>query len=344
MKYRSLLWQMFVMFVALVAMNAGARADQPLKIRQGWGVTTTFAPMIFSAPKTVGLKHYGKSYVVEPMHFVGSSPELTAIASGDVDIITIAFSTFPLAVENAHLTDLRIVADGFQDGVDDYLSQPYVVLKSSNIKSIEDLKGKVVAINVIGGAVDIAARAMLARAGLVAGKDYTIIEGPFPTLPAVLYERKAALISDVPPFIYNPEFEAKTRPLFTMKDAMGRSQLIMLAARKSFLEKHRAALADFFEDLVIGTRWMEDPAHRKQAIDVAAHFAKVPAKRFASYYLTKKDEYRDPDCLPDISALQRNINTEQKLGFIKEPLDVRKYVDLSFVRQAVARLKRGQDK
>lgn len=340
MKYRNLLWLALVAFATAVAMNTAASADPPLKIRQGWGVTTTFAPMIFSAPKTVGLKHYGESYVVEPMHFVGSSPELTAIASGDVDVITIAFSTFPLAIENAHLTDLRIVADGFQDGVDDYLSQPYVVLKDSSIKSIKDLKGKVVAINVIGGAVDIAARAMLAKHGLKAGKDYAIIEGAFPTLPAMLYEGKASLISDVPPFIYNPEFEAKTRTLFTMKDAMGRSQLIMLAARKGFLEKHRAALNDFFEDLVIGTRWMEDPAHRKQAIEVAANFAKVPAERFASYYLTKRDEYRDPNCLPDIAALQRNIDTELKLGFIKAPLDVSKYVDLSFVGQAVARLKK----
>jgi len=307
---------------AAMGVEGVACADEPLHIRQGWGVSTTFAPLIFTEPSI--LRHYGKSYVVEPMHFTGSSPELTALAAGELDIITIAFSTFPIAVQNANLTDLRIVADGFQDGP---------------IKRLEDLKSKVIGINVMGGAVDIAARAMLKEKGLEAGKDYTIIEAPFPTLPAMLYQGKVDLASSVPPFIYSPELEARTRTLFTMTDAMGLSQIIMLAARAAFLEKHRAQLDDFFEDLVRGTRWMENPANRSAAITLAARFAKEPESRLDSYYVTKRDEYRDPDCLPNIDALQRNIDTERKLGFLKSDFDVRKYVDLSFVKRAAERLK-----
>jgi sulfonate transport system substrate-binding protein len=323
---------------SVTAAHIAARAAEPLHIRQGWGVTTTFAPMIFTEPGI--LRHYGKSYVVDPIRFTGSSPELTALAAGEVDIITIAFSTFPFAVQNAQLTDLRIVADGFQDGVDGFLSQPYMVRKDDAITTVKDLKGKVIGINVIGGAVDIAARAMLKQGGLEAGKDYTIIEAPFATLPAMLDQKKVDLMSTVPPFIYSPELEARTRTLFTMKDAMGASQLIMLAARAGFLEKHRAALDDFFEDLVRGTRWMENPGNRTQAIALAARFAKEPPERIAGYYLTKRDEYRDPDCLPNIDALQRNIDTERRLGFLKSEFDVKKYVELSFVKRAAERLKK----
>ena len=332
-------WLLLALLAGAAAMGVEgvACADEPLHIRQGWGVSTTFAPLIFTEPSI--LRHYGKSYVVEPVHFTGSSPELTALAAGELDIITIAFSTFPIAVQNANLTDLRIVADGFQDGVDGYLSQPYFVFKDGPIKRLEDLKGKVIGINVMGGAVDIAARTMLKEKGLEAGKDYTIIEAPFPTLPAMLYQGKVDLASSVPPFIYSPELEARTRTLFTMKDAMGPSQIIMLAARAAFLEKHRAQLDDFFEDLVRGTRWMENPANRSAAITLAARFAKEPESRLDSYYVTKRDEYRDPDCLPNIDALQRNIDTERKLGFLKSDFDVRKYVDLSFVKRAAERLK-----
>ena len=35
----------------------------------------------------------------------------------------------------------------------------------------------------------------------------------------------------------------------------------------------------------------------------------------------------------------RNINTTHELGFIKAPLDVKKYSDLSLVQEAAKRLK-----
>lgn len=322
---------------AVMGLFTRALAAEPLKIRQGWAVpTATMSPMIFTDPQI--LRHYGKSYVVEPVHFVGTSPELTALATGDVDIVTISYSTLPLAVENAHIDDLRVIADGEQDGVRGYFSSPYLVRNDSAIKSVADLKGKVIGVNAIGDAVDIAARAMLLRDHLIAQRDYSIIEGAFPTLGPMLLQDKVQLIGDVPPFIYAPQLQKATHTLFRMRDAVGPSQLIMLAAREGFLQKNKAALDDFFEDLVRGTRWMLDPTHRKQALAVAARFAKMPPDRLGDYYLTKNDRYRDPNCLPDVGALQHNIDTERKLGFIKADLDVRPYVDTSFVERAVKRL------
>ena len=322
----------------VIGFGARTLAAEPLKIRQGWAVpTATMSPMIFTDPKM--LRHYGQSYIVEPIHFAGTSPELTAIATGDVDIVTISYSTLPLAVQNARIDDLRVVADGEQDGVHGYFSSPYLVRNDSGIKSVDDLKGKVIAVNALGDAVDIAARAMFLQHGLVAQRNYSIVEGTFPVLGSMLLDGKVQLIGDVPPFIYEPKLQNATHTLFTMKDAVGASQLIMLAARESFLRKNRAALDDFFEDLVRGTRWMLDPANRTQALAVAAGFAKVPPERLGDYYLTKEDRYRDPDCLPNVAALQHNVDAQRKLGFLKAEFDVRKYVDTSFVERAAKHLK-----
>jgi sulfonate transport system substrate-binding protein len=123
-----------------------------------------------------------------------------------------------------------------------------------------------------------------------------------------------------------------------MKQAMGRSQMIMLAARTGFLAKNHAALDDFFEDLLRGIHWMLDPANRTQAIALAARAAKLPPERLAQFYLTAKDYYRDPDGLPDLAALQRTIDTQRKLGFLKTNFDAAKYVDLSFVKRAERRI------
>ena len=99
-------------FLAL-ALNA-ASAD-PLKIRAGWSNTpTAMAPIIFSKPEL--LKHYGKSYTMEPVRFAGSAPEITALATGDLDIATLAASSFASAIENARMTDIRVIGDENQDG------------------------------------------------------------------------------------------------------------------------------------------------------------------------------------------------------------------------------------
>ena len=47
----------------------------------------------------------------------------------------------------------------------------------------------------------------------------------------------------------------------------------------------------------------------------------------------------DPAGRPDVAALQANITQTNKLGFIPQPMDVPKFVDLSFVDAANARLK-----
>jgi NitT/TauT family transport system substrate-binding protein len=65
---------------------------------------------------------------------------------------------------------------------------------------------------------------------------------------------------------------------------------------------------------------------------------KAPPERFG-WLFTKQDYYRNPDMLPDINALQSNIKTTHDLGFIKAPLDVTKYTDLSLVQEAAKRLK-----
>ena len=155
----------------------------------------------------------------------------------------------------------------------------------------------------------------------------------------MLLEGKADIVSMVTPFLYAPAVQAGARTLFTMKDGMGTSQMIVLVARAGDLAKHRKAYDDFFEDMVRGFHWMLDPANRDAAIAFASGAAKQPASLFTPYYLTRKDQYRDPDGIPDLAALQNNIDTQVKFGFLKHSIDVKKYADLSFIKRAAHRFK-----
>jgi ABC-type nitrate/sulfonate/bicarbonate transport system substrate-binding protein len=105
--------------VSLCAIGlAGAVRAAPLQIREAWVAPGNWSS-IWLAKKDLA-RHFGQSYELNPVHFVGTPPMITALANNEIEIANLAYSTLGIAIENAGLNDMRVVADEFQDGVDDY--------------------------------------------------------------------------------------------------------------------------------------------------------------------------------------------------------------------------------
>jgi sulfonate transport system substrate-binding protein len=283
-------------------------------------------------------KHMGKSYTLETSRFQGTPQMITAIANNELEISNLAYSSLAIAIENAGLDDIKVIADEFQDGVPGYYSSQYYVRKDSGITKVEDLKGKVVGTNGAGSAVDVAIRAMLKKHGLEDKRDYTMLEAPLPAMAAMLLEKKADLIPAVLPFSLNPKLKEEGKVLFEQREVLGVTQMISWNARKSFIDKNRAAMVDFMEDMLRITRWYTDPANHDEVAKIASNVTKAPPERFG-WLFTKQDTYRDPNLLPNMDALQRNVDTTRDLGFVKKKIDISKYADLSLVKEAAKRLK-----
>jgi len=81
-----------------------------------------------------------------------------------------------------------------------------------------------------------------------------------------------------------------------------------------------------------------DPANQKAAAEIASRVTKQPVERFG-WLFTDKDYYRDPNMIPDLTALQKNIDMTKDLGFVRASLDIKKYTDLSITEEAAKRLK-----
>jgi ABC-type nitrate/sulfonate/bicarbonate transport system substrate-binding protein len=321
---------------ALLCVSAAWSAE-PVKIRLSWiAPVTNWAPMLLEKKELA--RHLGKSYALEPVRYVGTPQMITALASGELEIANLAFSTLPIAIQNAGLDDLRVIADELQDGVGDYYSQEYMVLADGPIKKIEDLKGKVVATVAAGAAVDVAIRTMLRRHGLEDKRDYAMVEAPLPTMRAMLADRKADLVPVVLPFALDPELRRVAHPLFLNRDVVGVTQLLVWAARQSFIDKNRAAMIDFMEDTLRITRWFLDPANRNEVMAIAGRVTKQPPERF-DWAFTKRDYYHAPDMRPNLDALQKNVAMMKELGFVKIDIDVKKHADLSLIEAAAERLK-----
>ncbi len=312
-----------------------AQAD-PVKFRIGWvAMPASRAGYLLEKPEL--LHHLNQSYTIEPMHFSSTPAQLQALATGDLDIAQLGFSTVGAAVENAHMTDVRVFADELEDGRPGWSTTRFTVLKDSPIKTIDDLKGKVVATNGIGSGLDIALRYILKQHHLEDKRDYTDVEINFPNMKSALAEHKVDLISGVLPFIYDPELVKIGRTLFEQGAEIGPSELLMWASRAPYIAEHRAALVDLMEDVLRSQRWYFDPANRQDAVAMAAKITKQ-APESLDWVFTKRDFYRSPNGNPDLKAVAAGLKMEKELGYLKTDIDVPKYADLSIVDEASKRL------
>ena len=325
-----------VLAAALLLWHGAVAQAEPTKIRIAWiTVPTSLAPILFAKPQLA--RHLGTAYTIEPLRFAGSSQMTTALASGDLDIAEFSYSSFAYAVRNANMSDLRVIGDEIQDGVPGFYTVSYRVLNDGPVKTIADLKGKVLATNVIGTGTDIAMRAMLRRSGMEDKRDYTMIEANYANMTALLFDHKADLITSIG-FYDTDELRRKTHALFTLHDVQGVTQILALAARAPYIAQNRAALVDFMDDYLRSLHWYLDPANHQEAVAIVAAFTKLPPAHFEPWLFTGGDQYRDPNGLPNLVAMQHNIDVQKDMGFIAERVEVAKYADLSMIEAAGKRL------
>ncbi|MGH7090218.1 MAG: hypothetical protein ACREFQ_15085, partial [Stellaceae bacterium] len=99
--------------VAAYPLIGGAHAE-PVKLRIAWTtVVGQMATVLFQ--KTDLLQNYGKSYTVDPVYYKGSGPQITALASGQLEIAEFAPNALALSVENAGISDVRVIGDATRD-------------------------------------------------------------------------------------------------------------------------------------------------------------------------------------------------------------------------------------
>ena len=325
--------------VAVFALGTSARAEL-VKINAAYVTApSSLIPILFAEPGVA--KHLGKSYSFDITFIPSSSQQITAIAANRIQLGTTNFASFPSAIQNAGLTDLRIVCDELQDGREGYFSAQFMVRKDSGIQTPKDLKGRILAINGLGGAADLGIQVELAKFGLRYPGDYTMIQVGFRNMNSVLLDKKADLITNIMPFIFAPEIEAKARTLFTFRNALGVTELSVWIMRKSFIDEHRAAVIDFLEDAVRAYRWYDDPKNRDKALEHLSKFMKQPVDRLGWAFATSGPyrHYRDTNGTVAGEVLQHNIDTLKSMGFIKSGLDVSKYLDMNLVKEAASRIR-----
>lgn len=314
--------------VALV--SSPAPAAEPLKVRVGYGTPPSdITPLLFEKPEI--LTYYGKTYTVEFSHFRGTSPQIQALAGKGIDLGTLSYTSLAFGIERAGL-DVKAVAALNRDGQPGYFSITWGVLEDSPVRSVADLRGKVISTNVIGGGLDIPVRVIMRKHGMEDKRDYRIIEVEFPNNEAMLRERKVDAAVFLIPFWAKARQAGGIRPLFTAADAVGTNEMIMKVARSEWLRQNPEVARQFFSDWVKAWKWFIDPKNRDEALAITARFTKAPVARYKGWAFSKQDLYRDPDALPSLEVLQRNFDLLKEWGYTKTRLNAADYLDGSYVK------------
>lgn len=334
---------LFACLVTAGCSIASAAQADGIPIRIGWAQAPGhLAPLfdVLARQHPEVMPHQGKGYDASAIHFGGSTPQIQAMALGEIEIAAFAPSSLTLAIANAGL-DVRIVSDVEQDGLPGHYDEPFIVKKDGPIKTIDDLKGKRLATNAIGSASDNAMRMALREHG-IGDKDVTSVEADFVNMVPMIEADKVDLAALMPQFIHRVDETGRFRTLFTASEARGGpAQTVAWVMRADFIAAHRPALVDFFADHIRAVRWFLAPAHREEALAIAMQVTKQPAADLA-YAFTAQDFYRSPDLVPNIAAAQREIDASAKLGLLPKRIELSPhYVDLSLIEEAKARVDGG---
>jgi ABC-type nitrate/sulfonate/bicarbonate transport system substrate-binding protein len=323
------------LLAAAIAAAGGSASAEPVKIRIGWAnVSTHLTSIVAAAPKEI-YKHWGDSYMVEPVFIAGSGPALTALAANEIQLGGMSSQALVLAVTEAKL-DLKVIGQQVSGGVGGYATTEYWA--RDDIKRIEDLKGKVVGVNARGSTSDAAVKATLIKHGLKDGQDYQIVEMRFSALLPALESKRVDVAILLQPFNLKAAKIPGMHVLFTYQDSLGEVETVVWMGKADWIAKNRAALVDFLEDNIRLRAWLYDPKNHDAAVKLLAGVAKSPVEDWDEWAFTKKDNYRDPHALVNVARYQRNIDDLHKLGILPTSLDVSKYVDNSLAEEAAKRV------
>src|SRR5258708_1871603 len=322
-------------------LTCGLAAAEPLKLRVGWAqapsqLTPLAAELARRRPELFpGL---GRSYTLEPLFFQGSTPQIQALAGGELESASLGPSSVALAVTSARL-GMRIVADVMQAGAPGYYSTWWAVRKDGPVRTVADMKGRRAALNALGATTDIVLRQVLRRAGVPDGS-YTVVETNFANMLAMIDNGKVDVVPVMPQFSHDFEATGRYRPLFTHVDVSGTTQVGMWSMRADVIAANRPALVDFFADYIRAVRWFLDPLNREPALDIAQAVTKQSQGSLA-YVFTRRDLYHSPDLVPNVPSVQKDIDEAvEAKGLPARIAVVPGYVDLSMVEDAKARVDR----
>jgi ABC-type nitrate/sulfonate/bicarbonate transport system substrate-binding protein len=303
--------------------DAGGGDGKPVTIRMGWGIPVEEIKYVMMQHPEVA-PNLGKAYDVEWHQFSGTALGVQGVAAGTLDCATVGGLSVANGIDKG--ADIVILGE-FLEERKPYFSTAWAVRKDSGIDSLEDLRGKTVATNAVGGSTDYLQDFNIEQqAGLTAGRDYRKVEVPFGQMQETLLAGRIDMGLFPQPFYGAVNATGDVKTMFRLTDEIEPFVQILNGCSRGFVDDHRDAIGKFQEDWQRVARWVADPANRDEVIAASAATTKIPADVLDHFLLTRQDYYRPAAGAVSVDALQRESDFFRERGGIDSELDVSDHV------------------
>jgi ABC-type nitrate/sulfonate/bicarbonate transport system substrate-binding protein len=311
---------------AIIVAHAGiAYGQQPVTFRLGYGGAAE-EPMWLLVAKPDLARNYGKAYRLDPIRFTSSDKRAQAFEAGAIDL-SVGGANGVIFAAAEGITG-KLIASISRESTRGF-STTFYTKETSTIKSVPDLKGKIVGINGFSTSGHLWLKAALNKHG-IAETDVRITPVPFSAMQEALDAGKIDLGMFPQPFAALAERQMKVRKIFDAKYGIPfDEELTVVVGKDAFLKSNAAAVRALLEDLKASMQFYLDKPREARQLLIDARMVRVSG----DVYMTMQDYYRDPTLRVDADALERMQEFQVKAGFQAKTANVRALVDLGYLPQ-----------
>ncbi len=320
-----------IALLALIASSSPAAAAQPLALRYCQAYSA--ARSIFSLPVAIAerqnlFRREGLNFKIVVPIPGGSDKMIDALHDDNCDVTHVAAPFLIRAALGG--SDAVAIAAEFTNPI-------YSLVVKSEIKSYDDLRGKVIGLADEAGTITISTRKLLAMHGVRDG-DFRvkIIEGT----PARWSCLKRGECDGVP--LGQPQDLLAVKDGFHVigitNDAVPDFLYTVSAARRSWAEKHPDAVVRYIRALGAAFKFIRDPLNRKSVVQTVVENTDTPVD-IAQQTLTLFFE-PERNVMPmrgeiNIKGMTQVIAFMAESGLLKEPLPAaERFVELKYLQMA----------
>lgn len=247
------------------------------------------------ALRYIGFKIYDPVYIAKEKGFfekrsadveiieliAGGPTALQAITGGSAEACVSSY----MAVINARAQGLPVMAiSDIQSSIGDQPLEEFFVRKDSGIRSIADLRGRKIAVNLVKSSFHYTWLMALADAGM-GETDVEIVILPFDQQGLALSNSHVDAIGVMQPYSgharRNPEFKT----LFTALDIFGERQFCAHVINSGWAEKNPVQVTNFVAAIADATTWIE--ANQSEAKAIMVKYTGIPAESIDDYHFQK---------------------------------------------------------
>ncbi|WP_342431236.1 ABC transporter substrate-binding protein [Neobacillus sp. FSL H8-0543] len=254
------------------------------------------------------------------VEFVVTKDEVASLTSGDVDFADA--NTTRIVVGGGKGAPIKIVGSMFRT------KGPFYLIAKSDIKSVEDLKGKNVGVGIAGSGMDVYTRTILAKHGLTEDDVHLINNGTYQQAYATLETGQvdATLIHE--PFVTLGETTGVAHLLAQGWKYLPEFHTGVLASNDKFIKEKPETLKKVLKAYLRSQEYAK--ANQDEYIDYVVKHVDIEPEVLKSA-LDREEILWENDLNIDVDRIEKSQDLQYELGFQEEKYDIKSLVNDKFI-------------